>query len=554
MSAARRNVVGLFGATLACVMGYASVSHASTTATYTASVSMETLEWSHALSVPKFDSTLGTLESVTLTLGGNILANLKLENQDQTPHTIKASDVAYLNLLSLSSSCVNYDPRLDPNYNPLLPSPSPCVLLVTYPAVTVNFDATAYDGSPDYGGTSGITYPAQNGADSRTFTTTSSSTLAYFVGSGNVSIPVATVGYASMSGASNALYSVDTQASADLTVVYTYSPTIEDFGDPHLITVDGFAYDFHAFGDFHLVKDTQYGLSIQGRQTEVPSQPGLAWNAAVAVGFIGTSGNQHRLNVVAVIGADGLATFAFSIDGVAKTIANPGKVTIDGYSLVKSGMYAILSNKYVRVQFSAMGYEPMIDVKAFFKGPRKGLLGDGDGNPFNDLQLRDGTLVDASTLYTTFAQDWLVQAGESLFDDQIAPAGAWSAGQIAWPSAATFSVPDRILTVDSLPAAVRAEAEESCKAAGAAPGYVLDSCTFDVGMLGDLGLASRYADVKPPLAVLTMPKSATLEPEELQGHGFGCTFATGSQQVTWSWAAFVAMAASGMLFARRRRS
>src|SRR5690606_28572766 len=56
------------------------------------------------------------------------------------------------------------------------------------------------------------------------------------------------------------------------------------FGDPHLLTPDGRAYDFMAVGDFVLARSTSYGgFEIQSRFRPPDGNEEFSWNEAVAM-------------------------------------------------------------------------------------------------------------------------------------------------------------------------------------------------------------------------------------------------------------------------------
>ena len=42
------------------------------------------------------------------------------------------------------------------------------------------------------------------------------------------------------------------------------------FGDPHLVTLDGYKYTFNGKGEFILVETTDEGFILQGRMVEQP--------------------------------------------------------------------------------------------------------------------------------------------------------------------------------------------------------------------------------------------------------------------------------------------
>ncbi len=55
------------------------------TETYSQSSAMATTNWSNTFGITQFDSSLGTLNSVTLTLTGTVLGNANAESLDAAP-------------------------------------------------------------------------------------------------------------------------------------------------------------------------------------------------------------------------------------------------------------------------------------------------------------------------------------------------------------------------------------------------------------------------------------------------------------------------------------
>ena len=109
----------------------------------------------------------------------------------------------------------------------------------------------------------------------------------------------------------------------------------------------------------------------------------------------------------------------------------------------------------------------------------RGMLGTPDGNPDNELVLRDGTVLDYplawDELVTTYVDAWRVAPSESLF--------FYEAGE----DTATFTVmgyPSSQATVDDLPVDVREQAEAVCSDAGVSGAVAFDDCVLDVGCTG----------------------------------------------------------------------
>jgi hypothetical protein len=118
-------------------------------------------------------------------------------------------------------------------------------------------------------------------------------------------------------------------------------------------------------------------------------------------------------------------------------------------------------------------------------GTTRGLLGDFDGNPDNDLASPSGSALPASPsfdqLYRVFAPGWQVTAATSLFD--------YPSGQ----SPKTFAdptFPDDEVTRAGLDAAM---AEQICRSAGVTAAPFLDDCVLDVALTGQSDFVTSAA-------------------------------------------------------------
>jgi hypothetical protein len=160
-----------------------------------------TTNWSTSLSLPKWDPSLfpgDVLTGISFTLDGSVSGNAKFESLDAAPATVTMNLQATIKLF-------------DPNSN---------VLVIALPIVATSDIASAFDGTIDFGGTSGKSYLGETNSDSETGTSTDYAT---FTGSGNVSLPVQAKGSSNGSGAGNLILQFNTFAAASASVTYTYS-------------------------------------------------------------------------------------------------------------------------------------------------------------------------------------------------------------------------------------------------------------------------------------------------------------------------------------------
>lgn len=179
------------------VLGGAS--HAATLS-YTGSIPLTTTNWANSVSVQKFDPSLGTLNSVTVALKSGVSGDAKGESLDLGPATITLKLQAEVEASTASLGTI----------------------VAVLPVVDQVFNASAFDGTIDFAGTSGVSFIGLSAMDSKSSVLTGAS-MADFIGLGSIGIDVAAVGTSVGTGAGNLITQFATQASADVTVTYDYA-------------------------------------------------------------------------------------------------------------------------------------------------------------------------------------------------------------------------------------------------------------------------------------------------------------------------------------------
>lgn len=286
------------------------------------------------------------------------------------------------------------------------------------------------------------------------------------------------------------------------------------YGDPHLLTADGLSYDYLASGDYILQrivdKDNKpiAGLEVQGRFL-----PGydVSWTYGTAV-RIGNDivevtptilghgkssiGMEIKVNgqyiyPPAVNGTGG--TYAPLLDSRIIKLPSGGKISIENFvqqsftykpakiTLVwpKNGAFKgyALTLSVPEGQFEKP--EPYMDFQFIrpetYKGSERGLMGNNDGNPENDLIRRNGDIIstknmtDRTKFYALFGGDWLPKGGECLFSDGCM--------QPDFPTADIALTPEQ-----------RAISEFSCSEL---KGFYKEACIYDVGLTGNPELVKK---------------------------------------------------------------
>ncbi|WP_422738613.1 VWD domain-containing protein [Micromonospora sp. WMMD729] len=250
-------------------------------------------------------------------------------------------------------------------------------------------------------------------------------------------------------------------------------------GDPHLVTFDRVAYDFQAVGEFTLVAATGgEPLEVQVRQSPMAGSRSASVNSAVAFRI-----GAHRVALTLTEG-----TTRVHVDGTpvaappARTDLAGGNLTrrpsdtgeTDGYDVTwPDGSAAAVD------QIGRYGYRVLVRLADGRAGKVRGLLGDFDGDPADDIAPAGGAAlaqpVPFAALYPGYADSWRITPDRSLF--------SYGDGE----DTGTFTdraFPEREVTVADLDPARRAAAERICRWAGVTAAGPLADCVFDVAVSG----------------------------------------------------------------------
>ena len=183
------------------------------------------------------------------------------------------------------------------------------------------------------------------------------------------------------------------------------------YNDPRIVTIDKQYHDFQAAGEFTLIESTTGDLKIQVRQQPIGNNPrsNVSDNTAVATVLGGKR--------IGIYKDQGLL-----IDGQPTQIANDDALAIgDGRIYREGNTYTVV---YPTGDQLVAKVGSRVNVEVYLKDERegkvKGLLGNFNNNPKDDLAKRDGTVipepVSQQQLYGEYADSWRVSQAESLFD------------------------------------------------------------------------------------------------------------------------------------------
>lgn len=300
-------------------------------------------------------------------------------------------------------------------------------------------------------------------------------------------------------------------------------------GEPHVRTFDGLVYDFQGVGEYVLSKEPR--MTVQVRLTPLKGAP-ISVQTAVAISSDcdrvgihlicpsernpsaaeeepsageesagssdGASTSRHALVVLPTepskeAGTHGIVCSPeLRVNGVQTTIASGSSLSLTCGGEVRrvGAVYMVTtvdssSTTEVRIESRFLNVRVSLHDLIAHVG---GMLGNADGNPHNDIVLRNGTaLIEPITfrdLYDSYGESWRVMPSESLFD------------YLPGESTGTFvdrSFPPFQMSLSYIPLRKRRAAEKICRNAGIIETYSLDSCMLDVALTGDPDFAESFA-------------------------------------------------------------
>ena len=218
--------------TLLAGMALAAGANAATVS-FTDSFGLATTNWTHLVGAMQFDPSLGTLNSATFTFTDQIVQRLRAESTAGSPDIITpiASGTLTFGTFGLPLGLG-------------APLPVTTLLTTTLTQTGTAFNASAFDGTSDFAGTSGVDFGniTANGVGNLILT---GSALANLIGTGTLGSTgygVRAVGTnAISSGTGNLDTSVQTQARYDLRLVYDFTPRANQVPEPGSLALLGLA-------------------------------------------------------------------------------------------------------------------------------------------------------------------------------------------------------------------------------------------------------------------------------------------------------------------------
>ena len=176
-------------------------------------------------------------------------------------------------------------------------------------------------------------------------------------------------------------------------VVLYHAATI--FGDPHVITLDGFRYTFNGKGEFLLIDHVNGRFTLQGRMIDVREVLPTSFNpATVFSAVVGKQSdsdavqfeiNQQKNGIDVIVGGK-----MINLDGIFQETFN--KVTVS--NLGNNTFASTFSSECSIKVKEENGFISVLSVTApsSFKGLTRGIMGNYNGDTTDDLIARNSNV------------------------------------------------------------------------------------------------------------------------------------------------------------------
>jgi hypothetical protein len=302
------------------------------------------------------------------------------------------------------------------------------------------------------------------------------------------------------------------------------SPWARMFGDPHLVSLDGVAFDYQAAGEF-IAASAPGGFQVQVRLEPYGVKPSVSFITGIALRFASRRVGIHAGGPRVLV--EGRQEENLSGSG------RGGRLTLsDGVQIERRPDFVEVigpRGDRLRVRFPSPDY---LDVALLLASERRGkvsgLLGDFDGSPEGEFKSRSGSVVNVPgsrgserhrLLYREWGDGWRLSTSESLFD--YAPGRTTKDYDLRqFPKANTAGAGvanDR----------AAADARVRCLSTGVSAGSLLEACIFDLALTGEERFLQTYRELANdslPAGVKTVGRATA---PDIQGSGpFGSGTAT----------------------------
>ncbi|XP_038044292.1 sushi domain-containing protein 2-like [Patiria miniata] len=187
-------------------------------------------------------------------------------------------------------------------------------------------------------------------------------------------------------------------------------------GDPHLTSLDGYKFTFNGAGEFLMASSAVHNLTFQARMERYRNT-----NASVYTAFVLQTNDSSKVQVQmsnmneTLILVDGEP---LRLDSIPVKVHHLRGVRIRFNSEMTKINIAFSAGIAVTVYIDTEVMSFIVQLYTHFQGRVQGLLGNLNGNPDDDLQFPNGTILEPGSSLKElheYGLEWLVAQEESIF-------------------------------------------------------------------------------------------------------------------------------------------
>lgn len=249
-------------------------------------------------------------------------------------------------------------------------------------------------------------------------------------------------------------------------------------GDPHLMTGDGYTYDFQAVGEFIFVSSDDENLIIQGRLQPFTDSISVATAFAMKVGkdivSLYVKPNQRLV-----------------VNHKVVEIEKNLKLSDGGFIYKNDSEYQIVwpDKRMALIKLNKSHINFRISNKKYSNIKLSGLLGNFNGKLSDDIFIKNGETINFQNtsyadlqkdLYGRFGNSWRIMQEESLFDYLNGESTKFFTN---------LNFPRSYTPLASIKLEKIVEARKICIAKGVKLLTMLENCTLDIALTGDESFA-----------------------------------------------------------------
>ncbi|XP_060591770.1 fibrillin-1-like [Ruditapes philippinarum] len=205
------------------------------------------------------------------------------------------------------------------------------------------------------------------------------------------------------------------------------------WGDPHFATLDGLNFTFNGIGEFVLLRVSTENITfdLQARTARTLKKDGNLTDATAFTAFAARDNTNASVHVELNKARNGLIIYANQVDITSQYNAGSKKGLDDlfTYSTPEANLILARRDNALSVLFPTSGISLNISVSVqmlsistiipnTLTNVTSGLLGNFDGNPYNDLMMPNGTVINANSSERQifdYGQTWEIDEKKSMF-------------------------------------------------------------------------------------------------------------------------------------------